>query len=144
MKRVIAFLFCSLGWLCAQSATTRTVVMTWTNPGANQTGVEVLSSTSATGPFTFLGCTGTVAGQTCVSGSTASTATFTDPSETVGTTVYYELIAIFPACAADTTTTTGSSTTVACGNSAAAGPIAVPISPRGTGITAGSIVIIEQ
>jgi hypothetical protein len=118
--RIIAILLCLVS---AASAQTRNVNISWpTSPGI--TGYAVLVSTvSATGPFAFKACTGTVPGQTCVTGSTASTSTYTD-IETVGTTVYYEMQAYAAACTPTTPVGT------ACGTGSPSAVVATTIPPQ--------------
>jgi hypothetical protein len=134
MKQLL-LLLALVAALAAQ--TTRNATLTWTN--SNPTGVVlgsvVSSSTSATGPFTQIGCVGTVAGSTCVSGSTATTYTYTD-TPTVGTTVYYQVYFVGTPCTGTTPIGT------VCGNSLPASTGAVPIPPRAT--APGGLVVIVQ
>jgi hypothetical protein len=138
MKRLLPFLLLSLG-LTAQTATrTVTINAANTNPAGSVLGMTVSVGTAAAGPFTPLGCLGTVTGApgfsaiTCTAGTIGASATFTDPSETVGSTVYYSLQFIGTACTSGQTT--------ACGNSTATVTAAVPIPPRDT--APGSITVI--
>jgi hypothetical protein len=105
------FLFVStLFTLMAQQ--TRTVDVTWTaSVSSGVLGYSISTGTVATGPFVFRACTGTVTGQTCVTGSTATTTTYTD-TQTVGGTIYYQVNAVAAPC------TTTTPVTQACGASA--------------------------
>ena len=101
-----------LASIVAMAAQTRTVNVSWTaSTTSGVTGYSIATGTAAAGPFTFKGCTGTVSGQTCVNGSTATTTTFSD-TETVGATVFYQVSAVAPACTPTTPVTQ------ACGSSA--------------------------
>lgn len=114
----------------AQTAT-RPVQVTWSLSTSTQvTGYALFSASAAAGPFMQIGCTGTVTGSyngvalntACASGTTASTATFTDASETVGATVYYQLISVAPACV--------SGQSIPCGTSApASASLVIPARP---------------
>src|SRR5580698_2401337 len=107
--RILLLFFAALGLMAAQ---TRTVNVSWTaSTSSGVTGYSISTGSSATGTFTFKGCTGTVSGQTCVTGSTSTTTTFSD-TETVGGTVFYQVSAVAPACTPTTPVTQ------ACGNSA--------------------------
>jgi hypothetical protein len=93
---------------CAAQSTTRAVVLNWALSTSTQvTGYTVSTAPAASGPWTQIGCTGTVTGSTC--SGTSATSTFADPAETIGNTVYYELIAVAPACTAGQTTPCGNS-----------------------------------
>jgi len=102
-----------------QAPATRTVTVTW-GAVTGATGYVIQSATSSSGPFTQIGCVGTVSvtGLTCVNGSTSSTLTYQDSTPTVGSTMSYQVIASGPACTPTTPVTT------ACGLGAA--------SPTGT------------
>jgi len=119
--------------VAAQPAT-RSVTISPSNPNAASVtiaGTTFSTSSSATGPWTQIGCVGTVAGSTCVAGSTAFSS-FTDPVETIGTTVYYQVVYIGPACV------TGQN--VPCGNAATISP-PVPIAAK---VIGPSLIIIEN
>jgi hypothetical protein len=93
----LLILFALAGAMLAQSAT-RAVNVSWTaSVSSGVTGYTISTGAAAAGPFTQKGCVGTVAGSTCVSGSTASTTTYAD-TETVGSTVFYQVAAIAAAC----------------------------------------------
>jgi hypothetical protein len=82
----------------ASSQTTRAVTVSWSpSTSVGITGYTISTGASATGPFTQIACTGTVAGSTCVTGTTASTTSYND-TETVGSTVYYQVVAVATAC----------------------------------------------
>ena len=123
-KLLILLLMCAAGAF-AQTATTRLVTLSWTDStNTNVTGYIILSSTTSnTGPFAQIGCTGTVPGSTCVSGTIATTNNYSD-IETIGTTVYYELETVTPVCTSSTPITTP------CGNSVPTPVVTVPIPPR--------------
>ena len=128
---LLAFAICA----SAQSPTTRTVALVWGASSSNVTGYVVQTSTaSATGPFAPIGCTGTVTiatgytGPACVSGSTASTLAYLD-IETIGTTAYYQIVAVAPACTGSTPIGTP------CGNSLPSVTITAPVPPRPTAVT---------
>jgi hypothetical protein len=122
--RILLLFFAGLGLMAAQ---TRTVNLSWTaSVSAGVTGYTISTGASATGTFTFKGCTGVVPSQTCVPGSTASTNAYQD-SETTGTTVFYQVVAIAAACTATTPVTQ------ACGTSAPA-TISTTVPPQ-PGIT---------
>lgn len=106
LKRILILLSLACPLVFAQG--TRPVELLWTLSASTQvTGYTISTAAASTGPWTQIGCTGTVAGSTCT--GTSATATFTDPSETIGATVFYELIAIAPACVSGGTTACGSS-----------------------------------
>lgn len=118
-----------VGLMAAQS---RPVVITWVaSTSTSVTGYTISTATSAAGPFTQIACTGTVAGSTCVSGTTASTATYQD-TQTVGATVVYQISAIGPACTSGTTP---------CGKASVTTP-AIQIPP--TVAAPGNVTIIIQ
>lgn len=101
MKTLFAFLCFFTSLVGAQ--TTRPVVITWpASTSASVTGYTIATATSAAGPFTQIGCTGTVSGSTCVSGSTSNTLNYQD-AEAVGATVVYQITAVGPACTSGTT-----------------------------------------
>jgi hypothetical protein len=107
--RILLLFFAALGLMAAQS---RTVNVTWTaSTTSGVTGYTISTGAAAVGPFTFKGCTGTVTGQTCILGSTATTTTYVD-SESVGGTVFYQVAAVAAACTPTTPITQ------ACGASA--------------------------
>jgi len=131
-KKLLLALLVTGGLLAAQ--TTRTVAMSWTPSSTTGiVGYTIATSSSATGTFSQIGCTGTVAGSTCVSGSTASTTSYTDNSETIGSTVYYQVTPIAAACIATTPVT------AACGTGTpAATSTTIPLKP---GITSVVLVV---
>src|ERR1700734_2516611 len=103
LKTILPFL--ALATISLAQAATRAINVAWTPPAvtAGITGYVILTSSTPTGTFTPIGCVGSVAGSTyasltCVAGSTASTTSFIDASETVGTAVSYEVITIGIAC----------------------------------------------
>lgn len=108
----------------------RTVTISWTpSVSSSVTGTSIqMSTTAATGPYTQIACVGTVSGSTCVSGSTASTSTYND-TEAVGSTVWYQLIAVAPACTSSTPVGTP------CGNSVPSASVSVPIPPQPSSVT---------
>lgn len=122
MKR-IAYLLSILtaaGFLQAQTGTTRLVTLSWTaSVSTGITGYTISTGSSAAGPFVQVGCTGTVPGSTCVSGSTSTTSAYNDV-ETIGNTVWYQVVAVAAPCTSTTPVTTpcgisqpaGTSTTI--------------------------------
>jgi hypothetical protein len=107
--RILLLFFAAIALMAAQS---RTVNVTWTaSTTSGVTGYTISTGAAAIGPFIFKGCTGTVTGQTCVLGSTATTTTYAD-SEPVGGTVFYQVSAVAVACTPTTPITQ------ACGASA--------------------------
>ena len=95
----------------AFAQTTRPVDLSWTaSTSTGVTGYTIATASAAAGPFTQIACTGTVAGSTCVSGTTSSTTSYVD-TETIGTTVYYQVVAVAAACTSTTPVTQ------ACGSS---------------------------
>ena len=146
MKKLLFALLVSALALTAQS---RTVTLSWTaSTSSGVTGYIVSTSTSATGTFTAIGCTGTVpngavpSSVTCATGSTSSTTTFTDPAETIGNTVYYELQAAAAACPSNTTSTPTGSATIACGVGSPTSVVGVVIQPRATAPATLTIILI--
>jgi hypothetical protein len=113
------------------AAQTRTVVLAW-GAATGATGYAISTASSVSGPFTQVGCTGTVPGSTCVSGSTSGTLTYQD-TETIGGTVVYQLVAVGPAC------TSGSTP---CGNSTPVVSTAIQIPPKMA--SPGSVTIVIQ
>lgn len=121
MKQLVILLFAT-SMLAAQ---TRPIQVAWTaSTSVGVTGYTISTASSAAGPFTFLACTGTVTGQTCVSGSTATTSVYNGVA-TIGTTLFVQVAPIAPACTPTTPVTTvcgtglpatGSSTIPAQGN----------------------------
>ena len=105
-KKLIPLLLSVVAAAFGQTAT-RTVTITW--PAATDaTGCLIQSATSSSGPFTQIGCAGTVSvsGLTCVSGSNSTTLTYNDSTPTVGSTMSYQVVASGPACAPTTPLTT--------------------------------------
>lgn len=132
-------LFILLGALFAQApssrllAQSRAVNVSWTaSTSSGVTGYSISTGTAATGPFTQKGCVGTVPGSTCISGSTSATVAYAD-TETIGTTVFFQVAAIAPAC------TNTTPVTQACGASVPATASAtIPPQP---GVTTVVIVV---
>ena len=107
MRKMLFMLACLMaGGNCpAASAQTRAVAVSWTvSVSAGVTGYTISTAAAAAGPFTQIACTGTVAGSTCVAGSTSSTASYQD-TETVGGTVFYQVVAVAAACTPTTPVT---------------------------------------
>ena len=128
---LIALIFSGL----ALAQTTRTVTINWSPSSTSTvTGYIVATGPASTGPWTQIGCTGTVIGSTCISGSTSSTLTYTD-TEAVGTTLYYAIIAVAPACV---------SATIPCGNSLPGVSAVVGIGPRPATPGSTTIIIISM
>ena len=122
-----------LAAIAALAAQTRAVNVSWTaSTSSGVTGYTISTGAAVAGPFTFKGCTGTVSGQTCVSGSTANTTTYAD-TEPVGGTVFYELEAVAPACTPTTPVTQ------ACGSSIAV--VASTTIPPQPGVTTVVLVV---
>src|SRR5208283_5664687 len=115
MKSLL-LLFPLIATLAAQP-TTRSVTISPSNPNAASitiTGTTFSTGPSATGPWAQIGCVGTVAGSTCVSGSNAFSS-FTDPAETIGSTVFYQIVYIGPACVTGQNVPCGNGITVTSG-----------------------------
>lgn len=92
--KLLAILFL---FVIALTAQTRTVNVSWTGSSSGVTGYTISTSASGAGPWKQVACTGVVAGSVCVSGSTNTTDSYAD-TETVGTTVWYQVIAVAAAC----------------------------------------------
>lgn len=126
MKYLLGILLLSAGLIAAQS---RPVVVTWApSTSASVTGYVISSGTSTAGPFTQIGCTGTVAGSTCLAGTTSSTLSFQD-APVIGTTVVYQITAVGPVCTSGVTP---------CGKaSVASAAVLIPptVNPPGPAIT---------
>lgn len=102
MRSIALFFVAALGLAFGQ---TRQVYLSWTaSVSSGVTGYTLSTSSSAAGAFTQIACTGTVTGSTCVAGSTASTTSYVD-TETIGTTVFYQLVAVAAPCTSTTPVT---------------------------------------
>jgi len=100
LRRLLTFALLAIAGVALAQPATRAVTLTWAaSTTSGVTGYSIATASTAGGPFTVIGCTGTVPGSpvACVSGSTASTTSFTD-TETVATTVYYQVSAAAAAC----------------------------------------------
>jgi hypothetical protein len=119
----------------AYAQTTRQVSLSWTaSTSTGVTGYTIATASSAAGPFTQVGCVGTVAGSTCLAGSTSATTNYND-TETVGTTVYYQVVAVAAACTPTTPVGQG------CGDSPPA-TVNTTVPPKPTAVT--TIVVVVQ
>lgn len=127
-KTLALALFLFAGIAIAQPAT-RTVQISWPASPSGVTGYTIATAAAVAGPFTIIGCTGTVTGSpvACVTGSTSTTTTFTD-TETIGSTVFYQVNAIAVNC-----TPTTPATSVCGQGSPSAGSTTIPLKP-GTGV----------
>jgi hypothetical protein len=139
IPRILSLVFAAGVLLGAQ---TRPVLLNWTvSTSSGVTGYIISTGSSPTGTFNQIGCTGTVPGSTCVSGSTATTTTFLDPAETIGVTIYYEIQSYGTTTgivATQATQATVGSTTITI---AAANPaIIVGATVTGVGIASGTAV----
>ena len=129
---------CSLLLLLASislAQTTRQVSLSWTaSPSTGITGYTISTASTPVGPFAQVGCVGLVAGSMCVNGSISSTTNYND-TEPVGSTVYYQVVAVAAACTPTTPATQS------CGVS---GPASAntTVPPRPTSVT--TIVVIVQ
>jgi hypothetical protein len=112
--RVIALFFVGGALGLAAGQTTRPVNLSWTaSTTSGVTGYTVATGTSAAGPFTQVGCAGTVPGSTCapcsasLTSACAPSATSYVDVETVGGTIYYQVAAVAAACTPTTPVTQG-------------------------------------
>jgi hypothetical protein len=111
----------------------RPVALSWTlSSPTGVTGVQISTGSSASGPWKFLVCWGTVTGQTCQSGSPQTTLAYTD-TETSGSLVFYQWIASAAPC----TNTTPLTTVCGTGNPT----VASTTIPPPPGFSAVSIVV---
>jgi hypothetical protein len=122
MKKLLPLLLAAFA-LNAQTAT-RTITLTWvnTNPAGTVLSTTISTATSATGPWTQ------------IASVTSPTLTYND-TETVGTTIYYQLYFVAAACASTTPIGTP------CGPGAVTVTAAVPIPPRTAGPSSITVIV---